>query len=129
MIQVSTCERFSVNLCRNHPDKIFVFGDNLDRSGRGGQAIIRYEPNAFGVPTKRFPRMHESAFFSDQDCERKHVTDSLRRLWQLGQSKHIVFPTDGLGTGLAKMREKSPLIYTEMCEILLNHFGYKNGTE
>lgn len=106
---------------------IFVFGDNLDRSGRGGQAIIRHEPNAFGIPTKRFPRMHESAFFSDSECERNHVLTALRNLWHVAQGKQVVFPKDGIGTGLAKMEEKSPLLYAEMCAILLKHFGYRNG--
>lgn len=124
---VSIVDIFSIDICREYPYSIFVFGDNLDRSGRGGQAIIRYEPNAFGVPTKRFATMHDSAFFSDSECERQHVLMSLRELWGMAKHRDIVFPSAGLGTGLAKMPEKSPLIFSEMCEILLKHFGYRNG--
>ena len=39
---------------RNHPDFIFVFGDNLAKKGLGGQAReMRGEPNAVGIATKR----------------------------------------------------------------------------
>ena len=35
---------------RNKPNYLFLFGDNDVQKGEGGQAIIRYEPNAFGIP-------------------------------------------------------------------------------
>ena len=41
---------------REHRDHIFLFGDNLARSGFGGQAAqMRAEPNAIGLPTKKLP--------------------------------------------------------------------------
>lgn len=120
---IEYADRLTVDLCRANPEKVFVFGDNLDRSGRGGQAIIRYEPNAFGVPTKRFPKMHIGAFFKDAPCERNHVLTSLRELYTIARHQTIVFPTKGLGTGLAEMPTRSPLIYQEMCDILRKHFG------
>jgi hypothetical protein len=56
---------YSVALCRRRPDLTFVFGDNLLGFGKGGQAIIRGEPNAFGVPTKRKPAMSPGSFFEE----------------------------------------------------------------
>jgi hypothetical protein len=94
--------------------------------GSAGQACIRKEPNAFGIPTKRYPSTHIGAYFSDRKCEREHVISSLRDLYSLGRRSIIVFPSSGVGTGLAKMPEKSPLIYNEMCEILFKHFGIRN---
>lgn len=41
----------------------------------------------------------------------------------------IVFPEDGIGTGRAKMKEKSPIAYKMMCDILWEHFGIRNGEE
>lgn len=110
-----------------NPEKVYVFGDNLDKSGCGGQAVIRYCHNAFGVPTKRYPSMHEGAFFKDKECERNHVLTALRELYTIGKNRRLVFPVDGIGTGRARMKEKSPLIYHEMCEILQKHFGVRNG--
>jgi hypothetical protein len=42
---------------RENPDKRYVFGDNVERRGYGGQAKeMRGEPNAIGVVTKWAPR-------------------------------------------------------------------------
>lgn len=39
---------------RANRDKLFLFGDNLERRGFGGQAAaMRAEPNAVGIPTKK----------------------------------------------------------------------------
>jgi hypothetical protein len=114
-------------MCRRYPEKIWVYGDNLKHFGKGGQAIIRDEPNAFGIPTKRYPSWDDWAFFSDKPDELEAVKVSLRELWKLGQDKVIVFPEDGIGTGRAKMKEKSPVAYEMMCGILWEHFGIVNG--
>lgn len=117
----------SIALVRAHPDKIHIYGDNLKAFGKGGQAIIRDEPNAFGIPTKRYPSWDEWAFFSDKEDELLAVKESLRSLYKLAHNKVIVFPEDGIGTGRAKMKEKSPVAYKMMCDILLEHFGIRNG--
>lgn len=114
-------------MCRRYPDKIFIYGDNLKSFGKGGQAIIRDEPNAFGIPTKRYPSWDDWAFFSDKEDEIEAVKKSLRSLYKLAQNKVIVFPEDGIGTGRAKMKEKSPIAYKMMCDILWEHFGIHNG--
>lgn len=120
-------DSFTVPLCRLHSDKVFVFGDNTVKQGKGGQAIIRDEPNAFGIPTKKFPHRLDSAYFSDLPEEWETVEKHLRKLWVIAQTKSIVFPVGGIGTGLAMMEHFSPLIYRDMCEILLTHFGITNG--
>lgn len=119
-------DNLSVELCRANPAKVFVFGDNLAGYGTAGQACIRKEPNAFGIPTKRYPSTHDGAYFRDSPCELEHVKNSLRELYSLARRHTIVFPVKGVGSGLAKMSGKSPLIYKEMCDILLNHFGIRN---
>jgi len=40
---------------QTHPEYIFVFGDNLDRKGKGGAAKLRDMPNSLGFITKRHP--------------------------------------------------------------------------
>ena len=118
---------YTPELLRSNPDKIYVFGDNLIRKGKGGQAIIRDEPNAFGIATKRLPSMKENAFFSDQDDEMQAVAEDLRKLWKLGQTHVIVFPASGIGTGLAQMEKRSFAIWSKICWILKDYFGYVNG--
>ncbi len=41
--------------CRQHREYLFVYGDNDQRKGVGGQAVIRNEPNASGISTKKQP--------------------------------------------------------------------------
>jgi len=111
---------------RTNKDKIFVFGDNLIGQGKGGQAIIRDEKNAFGIPTKRLPSMSEEAFFSDKEDERKAVLSKLRELYKLSKSGiEIVFPKDGLGTGLAEMHIRSPKLFKEMNDIIFEYWNIK----
>lgn len=127
MVNVEYCDHYTVEKCRQNPEKMFVFGCNLAGYGTAGQACIRREPNAFGIPTKRYPSMEVGAFFKDRDCERKHLLKALRELYTLGRHTTIVFPQNGIGTGMAKMKQSSPKLFAEMNDILFKHFGIKNG--
>ena len=98
---------------RANRNKLFLFGDNLERRGFGGQAAaMRGEPNAIGIPTKKSPSYRDDAFFSDDEFEQNKasidaafaeimnaVTDSIRV---------IVIPSDGLGTGRAQLDRRAP---------------------
>lgn len=98
---------------RANRNKLFLFGDNLEQSGLGGQAeAMRGEPNAIGIPTKKKPSYAEEAFFNDDEFEQNKaainaalaeaanaVTDSIRV---------IVIPSDGLGTGRAQLHRRAP---------------------
>lgn len=53
MTKIFIIKRYTLNLVKGNRDVYFVFGDNLIGEGKGGQAIIREEPNTIGVPTKR----------------------------------------------------------------------------
>ena len=109
-------------------DILYVFGDNLERYGYGGQAKeMRDEPNAFGIATKRsithnFP---EDYFFDDQDDVIPILKEEFDRLEaELAKKlpikvegygvhlvtkwKAVVIPADGIGTGLSKMPEHAP---------------------
>lgn len=119
--------RYTRALLRSNPDKIYVFGDNMKRYGKRGQAIIRDEPNAFGIATKRYPSMDNWAFFSDREDEFDCVINDLRKLYKLSKTHIIVFPVAGIGTGLARMEEKSFSLWSKMNSILKDYFGYING--
>ena len=125
-IEICT-EKYTSELLSENQEKIFVFGDNMARKGKGGQAIIRGCPNAFGVATKRYPSMNEDAFFSDQPDEFDVVMNDLRQLYKLSKSHTVVFPVGGIGTGLAQMEKRSFAIWSKMCWILKDYFGYVNG--
>lgn len=126
-MNIQYVDNITVDLCRSQPEHVFVYGDDLAGWGKGGQAVIRSETNAIGIPTKRYPTMKPGAFFNDKACEREHVLKALRDLYSLGKHRTIVFPSKGIGTGMAKMAENSPLLFAEMNAILLKHLGIRNG--
>lgn len=100
---------------RQHPDWLFVFGDNFERRGSGGQAKeMRGESNAVGIPTKRKPLDTLESYLSDSDLEEwEHETIAPGdRLYEhLDNDGIVVWPEDGIGTGLAQLKEKAPKIY------------------
>ena len=99
---------------RDNPDQLFVFGDNFERSGYGGQAReARDEPNAVGIPTKHKPSYADDAYLSDADLEWWTVmtADAWSRLFDhLHDGGTVIWPVDGIGTGRAKLDEKAPAI-------------------
>ena len=125
---IEIVNRYSDSEVKANPDKIYVFGDNTDRRGTGGQASIRNNLNAFGIATKVHPTNNADAFMSDKDLENnKKVIDSdIQKI--LDQNKPLVFPKDGFGTGLAKLKEKAPQTYQHLKEQLLVKFGFDNDT-
>lgn len=102
----------SRQMLRDEPEKLFVFGDNLRRKGFGGQAReMRGEPNAVGIPTKIAPSMHPNAFFTDRhiDAWKRESAHDIERLRK--HAGKIVWPKDGIGTGLARLDIKAPGIF------------------
>ncbi|ARQ95309.1 hypothetical protein [Bradyrhizobium phage BDU-MI-1] len=95
---------------RANPDKVYVFGDNVQRSGLGGQAKeMRGEPNAIGVVTKWAPSLAPRAFFDDTAACKMLVERDLLKVQQaLDHGKTVVVPTDGIGTGLARLHIVAP---------------------
>ena len=99
---------------RQHPDRLYVFGDNLAGKGYGGLAAqCRGEPNAIGVPTKKAPSMTEGSFFTNADFD--FWVEASRPGWDriekaLADGKTVVFPKAELGSGLAQLGERAPRI-------------------
>jgi len=92
---------------RANPEKFYLFGDNLQERGKRGQAIIRDEPNAIGIPTKKRPSMNDDAFFTDTElASNQRAID--RALNKIPSGATVVIPEKGLGTGLARLEEKAP---------------------
>ena len=112
-----------------NPRNLYVFGDNVARIGRGGQAkAMRGEPNAHGIATLWEPGM----YFTDKmyTSATRILTDdilALRDRARSGNYDRIIFPADGVGTGLAHMRESAPLVFFFMTELLKLVLGIQNG--
>lgn len=102
-------ELYTVEAVEAEPDAIFIFGDNLAQWGRGGQAIIRDCPNVLGIPTKEAPftYMNERSFLAGEYTEAFAQSFTVIRLL-LQNGTTVYWPKDGVGTGLAKLKEKAP---------------------
>ncbi|WP_336107925.1 DUF7831 domain-containing protein, partial [Thalassospira sp. CH_XMU1420-2] len=98
-------------MVQSEPAVLFVFGDNLKREGLGGQAkAMRGEHNAVGIPTKKEPTTEETAYFCDADFKmwkEASYTDWRRLFDHVKEGGHIVWPSNGIGSGLAKLQEKA----------------------
>lgn len=98
---------------KNNPKLTYVFGDNLSRVGFGGQAKeMRGEPNAFGIATKK--STYECFNESDEDfaLAKKEFYEKFLELKKiLDYGLIIVWPEDGIGTGLADLPRKAPRIW------------------
>lgn len=124
---IETMDMFTEELVKNNPNKLFVFGDNMLRYGKGGQAIIRDLPNTLGIVTKRAPKTGKTAYFSDADDEMDTMLQDIRKLHLISKCNvftHIVFPSKGIGTGMAHMKSKSPMLYKMMKHRLETYFNY-----
>ena len=117
---------------RSHQTWLFVFGDNLEKKGLGGQAReMRGEPNAIGIATKRSPSMNSDAFFSDSDIHNVIVMGAIKDSFRILESHLlsggvVVIPKNGVGGGLANLPVNAPLIDTfikKSIEILVNTYG------
>lgn len=98
---------------RSNPDKLFLFGDNLEGRGFGGQAAaMRGEPNAVGIPTKKSPSFAERAFFTDDEfaLNKAAIDTAFSTILAAikDSNKIVVIPADGLGTGRAQLDKRAP---------------------
>lgn len=119
---------FTVEDCEMNPDKLYVFGDNLQRYGKGGQAIIRDCTNSVGVATKRQPSVNSHAYltavYHADTLEAIDDISNVLKTFFSGNYNSIVLPADGLGTGRAKLQENNPKLLH-----LLNGVFYKTEEE
>ena len=107
VMNIEIVDLLSVDLLRDNPDKYYLFGDNLEGWGKKGQAVIRGEPNAIGIPTKVAPKRDVDSYFTDDNFEmnKQFIDDAFAKI-PVGST--VVVPKAGLGTGLAQLDKRAP---------------------
>jgi hypothetical protein len=104
---------------------LFVFGDNMEGRGLGGQAReMRGEPNTIGVPTKWRPGREERDYFTDADIRDREVWHAIYSAFEkiraaLEAGQNIIIPADGLGTGLAELPTRAPKLHAAIEKAIL----------
>lgn len=109
--KVLIVHRYTRESIRRNSNTLYVFGDNLMRTGFGGQAReARGEPNSVGIVTKISP----SAYLFDMQVNlvEEPIVEAFNRLRNhLLAGNNIVWPADGVGTGLAALQTTGPLLF------------------
>ena len=104
---------WTVEDVRTNNKYLFIFGDNDIKRAKGGQAIIRYEPNTIGIPTKKYPSYNSNAYYYDTEYDDniKKIDTAIENIiiiLKTGKYKGIILPADGFGTGLANLKINAP---------------------
>lgn len=105
---------YNRSVLKGNPSEYFVFGDNFEEKGFGGQAKeARGEPNALGIRTKWKPTMDDDAFFDDNtmDCWAIIKADFQEIEALLSHGHTVWFPKAGVGTGLSELKTRAPAIH------------------
>jgi hypothetical protein len=105
---------YTRGLVRRSPECFFVFGDNIERRGTKGQAVIRGLSNAVGVATKWAPHKRGCAYFRDDQWNsiKPHLERDLNAVERLLQAQRTVYlPTQMIGSGLAELPDRAPKIF------------------
>jgi len=108
--------------CARHPRLLFIFGDNTQHRGKKGQAVIRDEPNAVGIPTKWKPSRASSAYFYDVQYIESTVAilnavGVILRKLASSSYDGVVLPQNVWGTGLANLPQTSPKAFELIAQL------------
>ena len=125
IVQVQS-EYYSIQSCIKEPNKLYVFGDNTWRVGKGGQAVIRDLINVFGIATKVAPGVNNWDYFKDELNTLSVIFKDISNLVHICSHKRykfLIFPKEGLGTGLSEMPTRAPESYKIMVQCLNEIFG------
>lgn len=107
---VSYVKWYTREMLQAAPAARFVFGDNRERVGYGGQAAAcRGEPNSIGVATLYAPG---DFYRADDPFALATVSSDLNRVaMALAKGRLVFAPVDGLGSGLARLPEHAPNLH------------------
>ena len=84
-----------------HPNEIFVFGDNTLRSGRGGSAQLRDEPNTYGFITKKYPTYDNDSYYTPSQYQQVYQYELTLLTNQIKFNPDKTYLISKLGAGLA----------------------------
>ena len=106
-----TIDKMTPEYVQKNKDKVFIFADDFLKRGSSGNASVRNEPNAFGIPTKRLPGERYESFFTDDDFVlNKRVIQ--KAIEKIPKDKPVVIPTEGFGnTQRSQLSQRAPRTY------------------
>ena len=86
---------------KEHPNEVFVFGDNVERKGKKGAAILRDEPNSYGFITKRYPSNFDKAFYKPSNYKEVYKEEIKWLIKEITNNPNKIYLISQVGAGLA----------------------------
>ena len=109
---------------QNHPDQIFVFGDNLERWGTGGAAKVRGEPNTYGFITKKAPKTDDSVYYHPEEYREVYNQEIQKLVEFILANPDKTFLISKIGSNLANKYGIFEAVIEPSIKKLL--YGFKN---
>ena len=85
----------------NNLDYVFVFGDNLQRTGTGGAAALRYHKNTYGFITKKTPSHSTEAYYKKSEYIEVYLKEILKIREEMKNNPDKIYLISKVGAGLA----------------------------
>ena len=140
-IELQTISWYDTRTVNNSPRTLFIFGDTFDPTEESGQSVIRDCSNSIGIPTKLQIKTKINggnlSYMTDgneqnykNNCENIYIAiiTIFNRLRIHAMEYDILcLPATGIGTGRAKMAEKSPRTYRYLQD-QLDRIRYELGS-
>jgi len=86
---------------QEHPNVIFIFGDNVVRKGKKGGAAFRDEPNSYGFITKRYPSYNDDAFYEPDGYKEVYKKEIRKLIDNIAKNPDKIYLISKVGSGLA----------------------------
>lgn len=107
---------------------IFVYDDDDMRNG--GQTYKSSGlGNIIGIRVKKSPGIDEESFYTDDEYNEniKKIDEDLYKLAMMANGKTIVFPSNGVGTGMSMLNRTAPRTFMYLTKSLKQIFNIDNG--
>lgn len=101
MQEVSYPKIITKDYLDRNPNIIFVFGDNLVRTGHGGAAILRHHPQAYGFITKKAPTYNLNDYYVPKEYLSVFHVECHKLLETAKANPNKTFLISEIGNGLA----------------------------
>lgn len=86
---------------REHPNHIFVFGDNVKGKGYKGSAQLRDEPNSYGFITKKYPNYDKGSYFKPKEYKVVFEKELTKLINYIEENPDLTFLISRIGGDLA----------------------------
>lgn len=97
----TSMEKITAKFLHDHPDHVFVFGENRLRVGKGGAAALRDEPNTYGFITKKMPLRIDEAYYTPEEYRSIFEIELQQLIVAIESDPQITWLISKLGSGLA----------------------------